>query len=162
MRAPLAALLVMAIVSAAMAQPPQEITTNEVMSLRVEQTKTFRFNQPVTRITLSAKEVAEVIPESDRIINVRGLKQGETLLTAYGSDGTALFRSHIEVVPGGPAQVRVYGQARSGRGFVGYYCNSVSCGRPDPDVGPTPFSTTISDTQQRPDGGSQTISREYR
>lgn len=144
---------------AAVAQPMEEITTPNTVELRVQQTRTFSFDRPVKNISLSAKDVVEVIPESNRIFNFRGLSQGQTLMTAYGPDDRVVYQANISVLQAG-GFVKIYGLT-TGKDFTGFYCTEYGCGRADKDAPPAPFSTTISDTKQTPDG-SQTISREYR
>jgi hypothetical protein len=155
----LALLLALAIAGPALAQPPRELTANDTISIRVQQSKTFRFDYPVNKITLAAKDIAEVIPETDRTFIVRGISQGTTLMTAYSADGSVLHRSNLEVLQAG-GFVKIYGLGA--KDFAGFFCTEYGCGRSNPDLGTSPFSTIISNTQPRPDGSSQTISREYR
>ncbi len=148
-----------------LAQPLEEVIARDTIQLRVQQSRTFVFNVQVSKITLAASGVAEVLPESDRIFNFRGLAQGQTLMTAYGQSGNVIYRANVSVLQTG-GFVKIYGQG-DGRGnqtkdFVGFYCSEFGCSRGDKDLPPTPFSTTISETQSRPDGSSQTINREYR
>ncbi len=140
----------------AMAQPPQEVTAPETMQVRVNQTRTFRFDYSVGQINLSNKGVASVIPESDRIVNITGLAQGDTLMTAYGTNGRVVYQTNISVLQSG-GLVKIYGLT-SGKDFIGYQCEEFGCSRADKDAPPVPFSTTVS--EQKPDG--VTISREYR
>ena len=148
----------------ALAQPEptlNEVVPRETIELRIGQTRTFRFDQSATQITLANKGVAELIPETDKEFNLRGLDQGQTTLTAYGQGGRIIYRAAITVLPAG-GYVKVYGHGGRDKDFTSYFCGEYGCGRADSDVAPVPFSTTQSESQTRPDGVQSTVSREYR
>lgn len=149
----------------AWAQPMEEIVAADTVEVRVQQTRTFVFDRPVSSVVLSATGVAEAVPESDRTLNIRGLKPGRILMTAYGDGGRVVHRSNILVLQAG-GYVRIYGQGNGSGGktkdFVGFYCDGSGCGRADSDVPSVPFSTTITETIQQPGGSPATVSREYR
>lgn len=142
------------------AQPPQEIVADDTITLRVDQTRTFRFDFAINEIRVSAKGIAEAVPESDRTINIRGVEPGKTLLTAYGPGGRVVFRSNIVVLEGGDGLVKIYGQG--GKDFAGFRCGELGCGRADKDLPPVPFSTITSETTPNPDGSSRTFQQEFR
>ncbi|MET4320354.1 pilus assembly protein N-terminal domain-containing protein [Bradyrhizobium sp. RT5a] len=150
-------------VGAANAQAaPREVIGADTIDLRSGQTRTFTFDQPVSRFSLSAEGIAEIRPETDRTFTVRALGAGQVLMTAYAQDGHVVHRSYISVADAGRL-VRVYGfDMKMTKDYVGFYCTDVGCGRADPDIGPKPYSTAISGTQGKGDGNSITTTREDR
>nr|WP_246251143.1 pilus assembly protein N-terminal domain-containing protein [Bradyrhizobium cajani] len=147
------------------AQPPQEVIATDTIELRAQQARTFSFDQPVNKVTLSTDGVAQVTPETDRTLTIKGMAPGRTLMTAYAPDGKIIHRSNIKVEQT-EGYVKIYGgrgpDGKRSADFTGYYCTTFGCGRADPDVPPVPFSTIISETQNKGDGNSVTTSREYR
>jgi hypothetical protein len=159
--------------SAAVAQPPKEIAASDTIEFQVGQTRTLEYDQPVARLILADDEIAKVMPESDRTFTLKALKSGNVLMTAIAPDGRVIHRSNVEV---GGHLVKVYGQKKPGQNdvvsggavikadrsnpdYVGYICTSTGCGRANPDVPATPFSTTNTETK---DSGAVSLSREYR
>src|SRR5690349_21076131 len=122
----------------ALAQPLEELTAGETINLRLQQTRTFVSGRPITRISVSSKDVAEVIPESDTTINMRGLKPGRTLLTAYDQQGRVVYRVNISVNAAEVGYVKIYGtgdmKGRPTKDFVGYQCTEYGCARGDTDL----------------------------
>ncbi|MGY4499172.1 hypothetical protein ACVWYH_003103 [Bradyrhizobium sp. GM24.11] len=106
------------LVTAVHAQAPQEIVATDTIDLRSDSTKTFTFDQPVARFSLSVDGVAEITPDTDRVFTVKGLKPGKTLMTAYGPDGTVVHRSNISVEQT-QGFVRIFGQKKGGEGDAG-------------------------------------------
>lgn len=150
------------LIGSANAQRAQEIFATDTIELRAGQARTFSFDQPVARVSLSTEGVAQVTPETDRVLNVRGLNPGEVLMTAYGPDGKVVHRSNISV---GQTQnlVKLYGMSNGDntvKDFIGYLCTDTGCGRADPDKAPLPIST--SETPNKGDGSSVSTSRENR
>jgi hypothetical protein len=133
----------------AQTQAPREIIATDTIELRAEQARTFAFDEPVTKFTLSSEGIAQIIPETDRTFTVRALAPGRVLMTAYGPDGRVVHRSNILI---GPTEglVKVYG--RPEKDFVGYYCSNMGCGRADPDK--VPYTASVQQTQQRSRGDS--------
>ena len=127
------------------AQAPREIVATDTIEMRAEQARTFAFDEPVTKFTLSSEGVAQVIPETDRTFTVRALTSGRVLMTAYAPDGHVVHRSNIVV---GPTEglVKVYGHPEV-KDFVGFYCSSAGCGRADPDK--VPVTASVQPAQQR-------------
>lgn len=127
------------------AQAPREVVANDTIELRAEQARTFAFDEPVTKFTLSSEGVAQVIPETDRTFTVRALAQGRVLMTAYAPDGRIVHRSNIVV---GPSEgfVKIYGDSK-GKDFVGFYCSNNGCARADPDK--VPYTASVQQTRQR-------------
>jgi len=120
-------------------QAPREVIAVDTIALRAEQARTFAFDEPVTKFTLSSEGVAQIIPETDRTFTVRALAPGRVLLTAYAPDGRVVHRSNI-VVAQTEGFVRVYGLADA-KDFLGFYCSNTGCGRVDPDR--VPFTATV-------------------
>src|SRR5436190_21653176 len=79
------------------AQAPREVLATDTIELRAEQARTFAFDEPVTKFTLSSEGVAQVIPETDRTFTIRALTPGRVLMTAYAQDGRVVHRSNIVV-----------------------------------------------------------------
>ncbi|WP_262049136.1 pilus assembly protein N-terminal domain-containing protein [Bradyrhizobium sp. Bra78] len=141
---------------------PREVIGADTIEMRNGQTRTFTFEQPVTRFSVSAEGIAEIRPETDRTFTIRALSAGQVLMTAYAQDGHVVHRSYIAVADAGRL-VRVYGfDMKLTKDYVGFYCTDVGCGRADPDIGPKPYSTVISETQGKGDGNSATTTREVR
>lgn len=142
--------------------PPREVTAIDNIELRVQETRTFRFDYSISNVTLSSKGVAEAVPGgTDRLLDVRGIGQGRTLLTIYSADGRVAYRANISVLQAG-GSVRIYGQDDKSKDFTSYYCTGLGCGRANVDIPPTPYSTIFSDTKNNPDGSSSTVTREFR
>ncbi|MBR0690074.1 pilus assembly protein N-terminal domain-containing protein [Bradyrhizobium manausense] len=158
-------LLVCCAVSAAIvagfanAQAPRELVAADTIELRAEQTRTFAFDEPVTKFTLSSEGVAQVIPETDRTFTVRALTPGRVLMTAYAPDGHVVHRSNI-VVGQTEGLVKIYGlkdaKDSEAKDFLGFYCSNTGCGRADPDKIP------VSQTRQRSGGNSEATKDEQR
>lgn len=158
----------------AAAEPPKEVVTTNTIQLRAEDARTFAFEEPFGRLSLSVEGVAQIVPETDRAFTLRGLRSGRTLLTAYATDGRVIHRA-VVVVEQTQGYVRIFGTRDQQNGqlakdFFGYYCTDSGCGRVDPDKVPSPqrapnpeqpLSTSISEVRQQPNGSSMTIRREY-
>ncbi len=132
--------------------------------MRAESDKTFMFNEPFARFTLSGDGVAQIIPETDRTFTIRAMKAGQVLMSAYSADGRVIHRSRI-IVEQTQGYVKIYGTKKSGRDvadFIGFNCSSTSCGRADNDIAPIPDETSVSETQTKSDGGSVTQTKTYR
>lgn len=129
----------------AQSQAPREVVATDTIDLRAEQARTFAFDEPVTKFTLSSEGVAQVIPETDRTFTVRALTPGRVLMTAYAPDGRVVHRSNIVV---GPTEgfVKIYGDPEV-KDFVGFYCSNSGCGRADPDR--VPYMASVPQTRQR-------------
>lgn len=156
----LALLAALLLSGGAYAQPPQEIVATDTIDLTVGQARTFTFEGPVSKFVMSDEDTARVMPQTDRSFTIHALKPGEVLMIAYAEDGHVSHRVNVSVSDTGHL-VRIYGH-RKVQDYIGYSCNEVWCGRADPDVEPLPFSTSISETKQKGDGNSTTMTREYR
>ncbi|MFB6420510.1 MULTISPECIES: pilus assembly protein N-terminal domain-containing protein [Bradyrhizobium] len=144
----------------ATAQRMQEIVATETIELRAEQARTFTLDQPVTRFSLSVEDIAQVIPETDRVFTIRGLKAGRVLMSAYAADGQVVHRSNI-IVDQTQGLVKIY--RADAKDYVGYFCTSRSCGRADPDAKPLPYGATAENQQRgEPSGPSAGLPRESR
>lgn len=134
----------------AQTQAPREVVATDTIELRAEQARTFAFDEPVTKFTLSSEGVAQIIPETDRTFTVRAVTPGRVLMTAYAPDGRVVHRSNIVV---GPTEglVKIYGHPEI-KDFVGFYCSNMGCGRADPDK--VPYTASVQQTQQRNRGDS--------
>jgi hypothetical protein len=158
----------------AAAEPPKEVVTTNTIQLRAEDARTFAFEEPFGRLSLSVEGVAQIVPETDRAFTLRGLRPGRTLLTAYATGGRVIHRA-VVVVEQTEGYVRIFGTRDQQTGqlakdFFGYYCTDSGCGRVDPDKVPSPqrapnpeqpLSTSVSEVRQQPNGSSMTIRREY-
>ncbi|MBR0786892.1 pilus assembly protein N-terminal domain-containing protein [Bradyrhizobium iriomotense] len=156
--AALLSLLALCTGGTANAQRMQEIVATETIELRAEQARTFTLDQPVSRFSLSVEDIAQVIPETDRVFTVRGLKAGRVMMTAYAADGQVVHRSNI-VVDQTQGLVKIY--RADVKDYVGFFCTSRSCGRADPDAKPLPYGATP-ESQQRSDGSTAAPPRESR
>ncbi|WOH70674.1 pilus assembly protein N-terminal domain-containing protein [Bradyrhizobium sp. NDS-1] len=165
------AVLLSIIAGRAVAEPPKEIVTNNEIKLRAEDARTFAFEEPFGRLSLTVEGVAQIVPETDRAFTLRGLRPGRTLLTAYAPDGRVIHRA-VVIIEQTQGYVKIYGTKDQATGalakdFFGYYCTDTGCGRVDPDKVPTrpspeqPLGTTVSETRQQQDGHSVTIQRNY-
>ena len=137
------------------AQAPREVVATDTIELRAEQARTFAFDEPVTKFTLSSDGIAQIIPETDRTFTVRALAPGRVLMTAYAPDGRVVHRSNI-VVGQTEGFVKIYGDPEI-KDFVGFYCSNSGCGRADPDK--VPYAVSVQQTKQR-SGGDRDLDRE--
>ncbi|MFB6464493.1 pilus assembly protein N-terminal domain-containing protein [Bradyrhizobium tunisiense] len=158
--AALLAFITVCVTVPATAQRMQEIVATETIELRAEQARTFTLDQPVTRFSLSVEDIAQVIPETDRVFTIRGLKAGRVLMSAYAADGQVVHRSNI-IVDQTQGLVKIY--RADAKDYVGYFCTSRSCGRADPDAKPLPYGATAENQQRgEPSGPSAGLPRESR
>lgn len=133
------------------AQRMQEIVATETIELRAEQARTFTLDQPVNRFSLSIEDIAQVIPETDRVFTIRGLKAGRVMMTAYAADGQVVHRATV-IVDQTQGLVKLY--RADVKDYVGFFCTSLSCGRADPDAKPLPYGATPDGQQQQRSEGS--------
>jgi Flp pilus assembly secretin CpaC len=140
------------------AQAPREVLATDTIELRAEQARTFAFDEPVTKFTLSSEGVAQVIPETDRTFTIRALTPGRVLMTAYAQDGRVVHRSNI-VVGQTEGFVKIYGNPEL-KDFVGFYCSNTGCGRADPDR--VPYTATVQQTRQRGRGDNESTKEDDR
>ncbi|UVO39411.1 pilus assembly protein N-terminal domain-containing protein [Bradyrhizobium arachidis] len=144
----------------ASAQHMQEIVATETIELRAEQARTFTLDQPVNKFSLSVEDIAQVIPETDRVFTIRGLKAGRVMMTAYAADGQVVHRANV-IVDQTQGLVKIY--RAEVKDYVGFFCTSLSCGRADPDAKPLPYGATPEAQQQqqpRSEGSSATPAKE--
>ncbi|MGY3234498.1 MULTISPECIES: pilus assembly protein N-terminal domain-containing protein [unclassified Bradyrhizobium] len=139
-------------------QAPREVIAVDTIELRAEQTRTFAFDEPVTKFNLSGEGVAQIVPETDRTFTVRAIAPGKVLMTAYAPDGHVVHRSNI-VVAQSEGFVRIYGY-RETKDFAGFYCSNIGCGRADPDK--VPYTASVQQAQQKSRGDSETMKEEVR
>ncbi|MDN5005297.1 pilus assembly protein N-terminal domain-containing protein [Bradyrhizobium sp. GCM10027634] len=151
-------LFALCIGSTANAQKMQEIVATETIELRAEQARTFTLDQPVGRFSLSVEDIAQVIPETDRVFTIRGLKAGRVMMTAYAADGQVVHRANV-IVDQTQGLVKIY--RADVKDYIGFFCTSLSCGRADPDAKPLPYGAGP-EAQQRSEGGSAEPARETR
>ncbi|WP_426442425.1 pilus assembly protein N-terminal domain-containing protein [Bradyrhizobium genosp. P] len=137
-------------------QAPREVIAVDTIELRAEQTRTFAFDEPVTKFNLSAEGVAQIIPETDRTFTVRAVAPGKVLMTAYAPDGRVVHRSNILVAPS-EGFVKIYGH-RETKDFAGFYCSNSGCGRADPDK--VPYTASVQQAQQKSRGDSDNTMKE--
>jgi Flp pilus assembly secretin CpaC len=141
------------------AQPPHEVVATDTIEMRAEQARTFAFDEPVSRFSLSSEGVAQVVPETDRTFTVRALAPGRVLMTAYAPDGRVVHRSNI-IVAQTEGFVKIYGDPEI-KDFVGFYCSNTGCGRADPDK--VPYTASVQQqTRQRNRGENESIKEEDR
>lgn len=143
----------------ATAQALQEVFGTDTIELKSGQVRTFAFDQPVGRFSLSSEGIAQITPETDRTFTIQGIKPGQVLMTAYAQDGHVVHRSMVSVEQT-RGLVKIYGHAEI-KDYVGYYCTRNGC-RADPDVGARPHSPLVSETQQKGSGENLTTTREPR
>jgi hypothetical protein len=162
MRKLLSTIAMITCITAAHAQPPQEIVTTDTVDFQVGQTRTLQFNEAVTKVVLASEGIASVVPQTDHVFTVQALRPGTVLTVAYGADGQVVHRLNIAVAG---HMVKVYGQRGPGgkvpADYVGVICNGTGCGRADPDVEPAPDVVTISKTQTDGQGNSSTVQKQY-
>lgn len=137
----------------ALAQPdpvPREIEADATIELAVGQAKTFQFQSAITSVNVATDGVAKATPQSDRVITVVGVAQGQTMLLVYGRNGERLYSADVIVSTDIGRSVKLYGQHMTADGlnklqdYVGYYCTPTTCSRADKDKGPPPpVQTTI-------------------
>lgn len=150
------------VISSVNAQPPQEIIAADTIELRAGQARSFSFDQAVGKITTGAEGIAEIIPDTDRTFTVKGLAPGQVMMTAYAPDGKVIHRSNI-AVSAASTVIKIYGDKTTVGGYSTYYCSVPGgCSRANPEIAPLPFSTSISETRSKGEGGSESRIREYR
>lgn len=148
------------------AQPPIEVPIDDTIDVDAGGQKVVQFNQSVKEIMISGADLVEVKPLSDRTFTVRGIRSGRVIATAIGSDGKLVHQFNIAVAG---HLVKVYGQkppitgiGKPGQEFDAFICTDTGCGRVNPDLVQGPSAVILSDTTQKGDGSSQTVTKEYR
>jgi len=149
--------MLMLIGTAALAQPPVEITADDTLDLRVGQSKTFQFDKPVRDFFLASEDVVAVHVLSDRVHTLTGIKPGSTLAIAYGTDGREIDKLNLTVEG---QFVKIY---RPGApDYTQYVCDSHGCGRANTDLVLLPSSEAVT-TTTNPDGskGPTSVTKTY-
>lgn len=142
----------------ARAEEPEEIPIEGSHQIGVGESKSLRFSSTLKTVTVTSVGIVEATAQTDRVITVTGVMAGVTTLLVYGDDGRRIYSALISVNPDTGHVVRLYGNARSDSGggtkdYVGFYCNSVFCGRSDKDLPPASSTqTTTTTSRQMPDG----------
>ncbi|MHC2415537.1 hypothetical protein ACVJGC_008128 [Bradyrhizobium diazoefficiens] len=147
--------------SGANAQPPEELTINDTITLQAGETRIFHFDQSVNQVDI-IDPIVEVKPQSDRTFTFHANGAGSTIMTAY-KDREVAYRARI-VVEG--HLVKIYGQGRPQHGhdyeiggYASYLCTRTGCGRANPDVVRGPDRVTITEDAK---GNVQAVQKEYR
>lgn len=156
MRALLALAAYAALTFAAFAQPPQEVTAEDKVELRIGQTRTFQFDKPYKSFAIASDAVARVNVQTDRTFTVLGAGPGETLITINFSDDDI----HKMSVMVGGRTVRMYGTGLDGKDYVGFFCTSTDCGRADSDA-PQPTGMTVEKRTRNSKGDVTTTTKQY-
>lgn len=144
------------------AQPPEELTITDTITLQAGETRIFHFDQSVNQVDI-VDPIVEVKPQSDRTFTFHANGAGSTIMTAY-EDGKIAYRARI-VVEG--HLVKIYGQGKQNGGshdyeiggYAGYLCTRTGCGRANPDVVRGPDRVTITEDAK---GNVQAVQKEYR
>ncbi len=122
----------------ASAQSPQEIATQETISVGVGQAKVFRFGEPFARVEFMPKDTADAVPQSDRQLSIIGIKPGISQMFVFSPNGQQIYSANVTVAPEPGRMVKIYGTATkdeiNNRGFEIVYCDAFGCGRPDKDL----------------------------
>jgi hypothetical protein len=154
MRKLFVAALAILCVTPALAQPPQEVTITDTITMRPGETRIFRFDQPVNQIDV-VDTIVEVKPQSDQTFSFHAIGSGSTIVTAY-KDSNVAHRMRI-VVEG--HLVKIYGQHGQVGGYSASLCTSTGCGRANPDVVQGPDRVTITEDAK---GNVQAVEKQYR
>ena len=150
----------------ALAQPPVEVPVDDTIEVEAGAPKLITFDRAVKDVLISGGDLVEIKPLSDRTFSVRGLRSGRVIATALAPDGKLVHQFNIAVAG---HLVKVYGQkpvitgvGRAGQEFDAFICTDTGCGRVNPDLIQGPSAVILSDTTQKSDGTSQTVTKEYR
>jgi hypothetical protein len=152
----------------AYAQPPVEVTADDTLEFSPGQTKVISFDRAVSQINVPGEGIVKVTPITDRTFAISALNSGRSLAIAYAPDGKEIHR--LTVVVAGH-MVKLYGRkppltkpaSHPGEEYDSFICTGTGCGRVNPEL-PSggPSAVIISDTQSRSEGGSSTVTKEYR
>jgi len=128
---------------AAWAAGLMEVVPEGRISVAVNQVKSFRFDEPISRVDVTTKGTIEAAAQSDRQISIQGVAVGETQMFVSTAEGKRLYGAIVTVTSESGHIVRIYGSGKNddvNAGFSSVYCNEVACGRPDRDL-PVPNVT---------------------
>jgi len=123
----------------------QSLRDLPTISVGVGERKRMTFDEPVTRIEISTKDVAEITPQSDRQFTVTGLSAGDTRFFAFGPDGHRVHVGSITVTTQPGHVVKIYRTTPASRtsdtssaddpgredDYSILVCTEVSCSKPD-------------------------------
>lgn len=130
----------------AWAQQPQNVVAADRIDMVVGQTNVLRFNESFGSIVFSTKEVVDALPpQGDRQFAFVATKAGVTRLFVSTPDGKSLYDAEIVVSPEPGHMVKIYGSGKNddlNAGYVGVFCTSTGCERPDKDL-PKPTAITV-------------------
>ena len=138
----------------AFAQPDTSPTLSvpeDSISMSVGQSQRLNFPTVFDRIELSAPDVVQAKPLSDRVMTLHGVGAGETLMTVFAGN-QELYSAILNVSAEPGHLVKLYANGKNddtNAGHVAVFCNERGCGRPDRDM-PRPTITI-----QRISGGGQ-------
>jgi len=106
------------------------------ISMSVGQSHRLNFPTVFDRIELSAPDVVQAKPLSDRVLTLHGLGAGETLMTVFAGN-QELYSALLSVSAGPGHLVKIYASGKhddTNAGHVAVFCNERGCGRPDTDM----------------------------
>lgn len=141
--------------SALAQQQPQNVVTANRIDMVVGQTNLLRFNDSIGSIVFSQKEVVDALPpQGDQQFAFVATKPGVTRLFVSAPDGRSLYDTEIVVTPEPGHMVKIYGTNKNddlNAGYVGVFCTSTGCERPDKDL-PKPTAITVERVSRFRDG----------
>jgi hypothetical protein len=151
-----------------MSQTPQVVAPDEQIELAIGESRTLKFSDSIQSAHTTAKGVAEIVPQTDRIVTVSGVAPGQTLMWVQDTTGRTTYTATITVSAGIGHLVRIYRSDK--KDFIGFHCNETACGRADLDVRlanggrdpDEPVSQSITITRPTGDGGALTTTNQYR
>jgi hypothetical protein len=152
-------------------QPPEVINVDNAIEVAVGEAKVLRFGQAFASPVMTTKDIADIIPQTDRMLTITGLSPGATAFFLKDDKDRVIYTGSIVVTPSSGSLVKIYGNVPGPRAkdYVSYYCNQTGCSRANPEKRtaggrdpdePVAHSTTV----WRPtgDGGSVSTTRQYR
>jgi hypothetical protein len=155
MRVLLAAVTAAALLaSPALAQPPQEVSPDGLISIDLGQAKAFEFSEPFGEIYFAPKGVVEGVPQSDRQFSISPLTSGTARMFVRDANGQLMYNVDIVVAPEPGRIVKLYGGSKNddlNAGYVAVYCTATGCERPDKDL-PRPTAITVERVSRFRDG----------
>jgi Flp pilus assembly secretin CpaC len=107
-----AALICCLLASPAVAEQLERPMPEADISVGLGRVQVLRLDSAIDAISVLSPEVLEAMPSTDHAVRLKGLQEGETILTV-SKDGKEIYAAKVTVTAGPSHVVRIYGNRRS-------------------------------------------------
>jgi len=123
--------LAIALTTVAHAEVPERVGPQETISIAMGRTQTLKFQSQFDTINVTSKGVVEATANSDHMVTLTGLAEGETIMT-ISKGGREIYSATVTITTEPGHVVRHYGG--NSPDYVGSYCSATFCGRSNKDL----------------------------